>query len=219
MDILWLPAPAKLLSGHDNVAAGPSGCSLPHGTADGILIYQEVGVIIKDMNIKFGVLATMVIGMVLVTAFHSVAMASPGGHCDHEQMSSGKMSEFMKLRLEKLAERLEIKPSQLASWDEFAKSVESLSERHVKEPDHDADAATVSRYRAERAAELAKNLASIADSTAKLQAVLTGDQKKILNQVSHRYLHGRYGWNHQNHDRGRGDDEHGWGHGNPDTKS
>lgn len=165
---------------------------------------------IKDLNIKFGVLATIVIGMVLVTAFHSVAMAGTGGHCDHEQASSGKMPEFMKSRLEKLAARLEIKPSQLASWDEFAKSVESLSERHVKEPDHDADAATISRYRAETAAELAKNLASIADSTAKLQAVLTGDQQKILNQVSHRYLHGRYGWNHHSH---------GWGHGNSDTES
>lgn len=219
IDILWLPAPAKLLSGHDSVTAGPSGCSLLHEAADGISIYREDAVIIKDMNIKFGVLATMVIGMVMVTAFHSVAMASPGGHCDHEQMSSGKMPEFMKSRLEKLAARLEIKSSQLASWDEFAKSVESLSQRHVKEPDHDADAATVSRYRADRAAELAKNLASIADSTAKLQAVLTGDQKKILNQVSHRYLHGRYGWNHQNRDWRYGDDEHGWGHRDPDTES
>jgi hypothetical protein len=173
-------------------------------------IYQEVEVNMKDLNIKFGVLATIVIGMVLVTAFHSVAMASPGGHCDHEQMSSGKMHEFMKSRLEKLAARLEIKSSQLAPWDEFAKSVELLSEKHVKEPGLDADAATVMRYRAETAAELARNLASIADSTAKLQAVLTEDQKKILNQASHRYLHGRYGWNHLSHD---------WGHGNTDAES
>jgi hypothetical protein len=174
---------------------------------------------IKDMNVKFGVLATFVIGMVLVTAFHSVAMASQNGHCDHEQMSSGKMHEFMKSRLGKLEGRLEIKSSQLASWDEFAKSVESLSERHVKEPSPDADAATVSRYRAERAAEMAKNLATIADATAKLQAVLTEDQKRILNQASHRYLHGRYGWNHRNHDWSRGDDEHGWGRANSDTES
>jgi hypothetical protein len=173
-------------------------------------IYQEVDVNIKDMNIKFGVLATIVIGMVLITAFHSVAMASPGGHCDHEQMSSGEMHEFMKSRLEKLAARLEIRSSQLASWDEFAKSVELLSEKHVKEPGLDADAATVSRYRAETAAELAKNLATIADTTAKLQAVLTEDQKRIFNQASHRYLHGRYGWNQQRRD---------WGHGNSDTES
>jgi len=164
----------------------------------------------KDLNIKFGVLATIVIGMVLITAFHSVAMASPGGHCDHEQVSSGKMHEFMKSRLEKLAARLEIRSSQLASWDEFAKSVELLPEKHVKEPSPDADAATVSRYRAESAAELAKTLATIADTTAKLQAVLTEDQKKIFNQSSRRFLHGRYGWNHHSHD---------WGHGNTDTES
>ena len=168
---------------------------------------------IKDLNIKFGVLATMVIGMVLVTAFHSVAMASPGGHCEHEQMSPEKMHQFMKSRLDKLEGRLEIKSSQLASWDEFAKSVESLSERHVKEPSPDADASTVSRYRAERAAEMAKNLATIADTTAKLQAVLTEDQKKILNQASHRFLRDRHGWNQQNHGWEHGGNEHGWGRG------
>ena len=205
MDILWLPDPAKLPSGHDSVAAEPSGCSLQFETAGGISIYQEVDVNIKDLNIKFGVLATLVIGMVLITAFHSVAMASPGGHCDHEQMSSGKMHEFMKSRLEKLATRLEIKSSQLSSWDEFAKSVELLSEKYVKEPSPDADAATVSRYRAERAAELAKTLATIADTTAKLQAVLTEDQRKIFNQASHRFLHHRHGWDQPSHD---------WEHGN-----
>ncbi|MGA7749191.1 MAG: Spy/CpxP family protein refolding chaperone [Gallionella sp.] len=174
---------------------------------------------IKDLNIKLGVLTTIVIGTVLMTAFHSVAMASPGGHCDHEQMSSEKMHEFMKARLEKLAGRLEIKSSQLASWEEFTKSVELLSERHAKEPKDDADAATVSRYRAERATELAKNLTTIADATAKLQTVLTEDQKKIFNQESHRFLHNRHGWSHQNRGWGHEGHEHEWEHGNADEGS
>lgn len=174
---------------------------------------------IKDLNVKFGVLTTIVIGMVLMAAFHSVAMASPGGHCGHEQMSPEKMHEFMKSRLDKLEGRLEIKSSQLASWEGFAKSVELLSERHVKEPSLDADAATVSRYRAERAAEVAKNLATIADATAKLQAVLTDDQKKIFNQASHRFLQDHHGWNQQNHGWGHGGDEHGRDHGDSDMGS
>ncbi len=174
---------------------------------------------IKDLNVKFGMLTTIFIGMVLMAAFHSVAMASSDGHCGHEQMSPEKMHEFMKSRLDKLSGRLEIKSSQLAIWEEFSKSVELLSERHVKEPSHDADAATVSRYRAERAAEMAKNLATIADATAKLQSVLTDDQKKIFNQASHRFLHDRHGWNQQNHCWGHGGYGREGDHGNSDMRS
>ncbi|MGA9665316.1 MAG: Spy/CpxP family protein refolding chaperone [Gallionella sp.] len=173
---------------------------------------------IKNLNVKLGVLTTIVIGMVLMASFHSVAMASPGGHCGHEQMSPDKMHEFMKSRLDKLEGRLEIKSSQLATWEGFSKSVELLSERHVKEPSPDADAATVARYRADRAAEMAKNLAAIADATAKLQSVLTDDQKKIFNQASHRFLHDRHGWNEHNHGWEHGGDEHGWDHGHSDMK-
>lgn len=50
----------------------------------------------------------------------------------HEQMSPEKMHEHMKDRLDKLAERLEIKASQQAAWGEFAKSVGMLSEQGVK---------------------------------------------------------------------------------------
>lgn len=172
------------------------------------------------MNIKSGILIlpTIAIGALLMATFHSVAIASPGGHCDqkqmsHEQMSPEKMQEHMKNRLDKLAERLEIKSSQQAAWGEFAKSVETLAERNVKKPNDDADAATISRYRAEMATEFAKKLTRIADATTKLQTVLTEDQRKILNQTSRRFLHKGHGPDREGHEhewdqRGNSDGEH-----------
>jgi len=179
------------------------------------------------MNIKLSILTlpTIAIGALLMTTFNSVAMASPGGHCDqkqmsheqmsheqmsHEQMSPEKMHEHMKDRLDKLAERLEIKASQQAAWEEFTKSVGMMAERSVKKPNDDADAATISRYRAEKATELAKKLTMIADATAKLQKALTEDQRKILNQASHRFLHEDHGWNHKDHGMDREGHEHEW---------
>lgn len=155
-----------------------------------------------EMRFFKTILASLTIGFSLMSS--SVVMANPGEHCDqrqmnHEQMSPEKMHDHMKDRLDKLAERLELKSSQQAAWGEFAKSVEMLAERNVKKPSDDADAATISRYRAERATEFAKKLTSIADATAKLQKVLTEDQRKILNQASRRFCHKDHGCNHKDH--------------------
>lgn len=127
---------------------------------------------------------------------------------DQQQTSQERMHEHMKARLDKLAERLEIKSSQQAVWEEFAKSVEPLLERSVKKPNDDADAATIARYHAERATEFAKKLTVIADATAKLQKVLTEDQRKILNQASRRFLHKGHGWHGHSNEQGR--DGHEW---------
>ena len=155
------------------------------------------------MNIKLGTLAIISIWVTLMSAFFSVAMANPGGHCNRMQEGPEKMhehmKEHMKARLDKLAERLEIKSSQQAAWEEFAKSVGMLADRSVKKPDDNADAATIARYRAERATQFAKKQAMIADATAKLQAALTEDQRKILNQESRHFLHRDHGWKHMSH--------------------
>ena len=47
----------------------------------------------------------------------------------------------------------------------------------------------------------------IADTTAKLQNVLTDDQRKIFNQESHRFLHKEHGWGGRNHEQGGEDHE------------
>ena len=161
------------------------------------------------MNIKLNklILPTIAIGALLIPVFHSIAMADSGNHCDQRQMSPEKMQEQMKARLNKLAERLEIKSSQQAVWEEFAKSVWPLTEQTVKRPGDDADAVTVARYRAERATDFARKLSMIADTTAKLQNVLTDDQRKIFNQESHRFLHKEHGWGGRNHEQGGEDHE------------
>ena len=170
------------------------------------------------MNIKPSILIlpTIAIAALLMTTFHSVAMASPGGHCDPKQMSRERMSpekvhEHMKARLGKLAERLEVKASQQAAWEEFAKSVGMMAEQGVKKPNDDADAAAISRYRAEKATEFAKKLTRIADTTAKLQKALTEDQQKILNQAARRFLQGNHEWNHKDHGMNREGHEYGLG--------
>jgi hypothetical protein len=166
---------------------------------------------VNDMNTKLSklILPSIAIGVLLIPTFHSIAMASPGEHCDQKQMSPEKMHEHMKARLDKLAERLEIKSSQQAAWEEYATSVEHLVERSVKKPNDDADAATISRYRADRATEFAKTLNGIAEATAKLQKVLTDDQRKIFNQASRGFLHEHHGWHGQKHEQGR--EGHEWG--------
>ena len=83
-----------------------------------------------------------------------------------------------------------------------------LAERHVKEPNDDADAATISRYKAERATEFAKNLSRIADATAKLQSTLNEDKRKTLNQVSHRFLHRDHGRRNMHHGQDHEGHEH-----------
>jgi hypothetical protein len=152
------------------------------------------------MKIKLGLLATIATGIILMTTFHSVAMANPDMHYDQKQMNPERMHEHMKARLDKLAGRLEIKSSQQAVWEEYAKSVEMLAERNMKKPGDDADAAAISRYRADRATEFARKLTRIADATAKLQTALTEDQRKVLNQASRRFLHKGHGAERNGHE-------------------
>lgn len=162
------------------------------------------------MNPKLGILATIVTGAILMTAFHSIAMANPAENHDQMQTNQEKMQEHMKARLDRLAERLEIKSSQQAAWEEFAKSVEMLADRNIKKPNDSADAATISRYHAERATEFAKKLTKIADATAKLQSALSADQRKILDQTAHRFLHYDQGANHMHHGTNRDGNGRGW---------
>lgn len=147
----------------------------------------------------FSMLQVLLMGALLLGGVSAVAQAQtppPGGaggpgmmrHFDPERMQA-----MIKARLQKLHERLEIKASQQAAWDAFAKSVEALPQGMTKPPGPDADATAMARFRADRAQGFAKKLAVIADTTAKLEGVLSADQRKILDDASHRYGHGGYG--------------------------
>jgi phage gp16-like protein len=141
----------------------------------------------------------MVFGAFIVGNCSSEVIANPYEHCDARQMGAESMYEHIKIRLDKLSERLEIKSSQLAAWDEYSKSVEGLVEPNSNRSKEDADAQTIARYRADRAASVAKKLSVIADATAKLQSVLTEDQRIIFNRVSRQYFHPHHSWHGNNH--------------------
>ena len=169
-----------------------------------------------SVNPKLGILSTIAIGTILTTTLYSAAIAEPAQNYRDRQFNQQRMHEYMKARLDKLANRLEIKASQEAAWEDFAKSVETLADRVAKKPGDDADAATISRYRADRAAEFAAKLNKIADATAKLQSALSDDQRKVLNQSARRFLrqdrgmqHGRHEMDRDGNARGRGEHEYG----------
>lgn len=98
------------------------------------------------------------------------------------------MHQRIKARLEKLADRLEIRPSQQAAWEAYENSVESLGERRMKKPGMDADAAAIAKFRAERMEAFARKLEGVADSTAKLESVLDQNQRKILDRMTRRSM-------------------------------
>ncbi len=149
------------------------------------------------MNLKFNFV--IVAGLILISTVSSAAIANSDGYSDARKPSAEQIHEHMHHMLDKLAARLEIKASQLPAWEEFSKSLEYLPEQHVTKPGDEADAATIAKYRADQAEDFAKKLAKVADATAKLQTVLSEDQRKILNQVSRRFLHRRPDWNNNAH--------------------
>lgn len=99
----------------------------------------------------------------------------------HERMQTG-----MKQRLDRMAARLEIKASQQDAWAAYRKARESIFGAPPQFPAADADAATVTRFRAEMAKRRADHMAVMADATAKLQAALEPDQRKVLDEMSRR---------------------------------
>lgn len=147
----------------------------------------------------FTTFQVLLMSTLLMGGLSTVAQAEtppPGGPGHMHRWDPAKMQAMMKARLHKLHERLEIKASQQAAWDDFAKSVEALPQGMKKRPGPDADAATVARFRAERAQQFAKKLAVIAKTTAKLESVLTPAQRKVFDAAAHhfgRHGHGRHG--------------------------
>lgn len=152
------------------------------------------------------ILAALAVSTALSAAGATAAWASPGmGFAERPQMNPERMHERMQARLDKMAERLEIKASQQDAWKAYAKARESLVPTNLKPPARDADAAAIARHRADRAAEMAQKLAAISDATARLQEVLSEDQRKTFDQMSRRAGSGRHGGH-------RGHGGPGWGH-------
>lgn len=149
---------------------------------------------------------------ILAAAGLTIALSAPGPSTAQsvsdparQQQRFEMMQSHMKARLTRMGERLEIKASQQAAWSDYVKARESLMEKRRVRPAPDADAATVARSRAEFAGERARKLAVVSDATAKLQAVLGEDQRKVLNQMAQRSAkRGHHGGRGESHRRGWG---------------
>jgi LTXXQ motif family protein len=126
--------------------------------------------------------------------FANAAWAAAPSADAHQDWAKHRQ-EWIKHRLDHLADRLEIKASQQAAWQAYTKTIESIVGQPLKKPEGMLDAAGMTRMRADRAAAGAQKLAQVADATAKLQEVLTPEQRVTLNQAVARAgqrFHGRF---------------------------
>ncbi len=140
--------------------------------------------------------AATLLGTALIAGTGTALSQSPGergrGAGPHAaQMSEAdraQMRERMQARqgqrLDRLGARLEIKASQQEAWTAYRKVRETMFQDRPQRPGRDADAATLTRFRAEMAQRRAQRMASVAEATAKLQAVLEPEQRKVLDEIS-----------------------------------
>ncbi len=124
-----------------------------------------------------------------------------------------RMQAHQQKRLDRMADRLEIKASQQEAWGEYVKVRKELFADRPAPPAQDADAATLARQRAEGAARMAQKLATLADATARLQQVLTPAQAKTLAQMTRHSGAGHFGGHRGGKGWGGGHDhgERSWG--------
>ena len=127
------------------------------------------------------------LALTLSAGWAAAATPAAGDHAAmHQQHRMEHMQMKMKERIAKMASRLEIKASQQGAWGEYVKARESVLANLPTRPARDADAATIAKARADFAGDMARKLAAISDATAGLQAILTTDQRKVLDEMARR---------------------------------
>jgi hypothetical protein len=141
-----------------------------------------------------------------VLAFSLPAQAHDQWQYDREY-SSQERQQCVRKHLDREAMMLEIKASQQSQWDAYAAARLDLTNFAGAEraESGDSDAAALVRKRADRTMAFAQKLATLADATEKLQAVLNQDQRHVLDRIArfrqngHRWRdrHGRSGQSRQ----------------------
>ena len=150
----------------------------------------------KQVFFTRGLTALLMVGGLAVAT--TPAMSQPG-----EKDGSTKQERVRKHvdhRLDKMEAALKITPAQQPAWAQYRSTVETQLGTPPTPPAKDADAATLARWRADRASEYARKLSAVTDATATLQGTLTDEQRKTLaNMIRH-----EGGPGHRDHD-GRGE--------------
>ena len=113
-------------------------------------------------------IATALLGSsVLLTSVPALSQHHGEGHqrgarmgqmteADRAQMRE-RMQARVSQRLDRLASRLEIKASQQNTWEAYRKARTSVFDTRLERPARDADAATVTKFRADMAQRRVKN--------------------------------------------------------------
>jgi hypothetical protein len=128
-----------------------------------------------------GAAALAVVAGLAVVSIPAFSKSEGDRSARHEQAR-----QHVQQRLDKMAERLRITPAQQNVWAQYRNAVESIATQPGAKPEKDADAATIVRWRADRAAEHARKMNSIADATATLQSALDSEQRKTLGEIVRR---------------------------------
>ncbi|HKQ31368.1 MAG TPA: Spy/CpxP family protein refolding chaperone [Burkholderiales bacterium] len=134
-------------------------------------------------------------------AVASVPASSQPGTDGNTATQHEHMRKHIGQRLDKMAARLQITPAQQTAWTQYRNAVEAQVGTPSAPPAADADAASVVRWRAQRASDAARKLNVVADATATLQAVLSSEQQKTLGDIVRR--EGRFGRHHEGRGEGK----------------
>jgi len=141
-----------------------------------------------------GFLAASLIGA--LAPLPSRAAQPPASMTQAQDEMAQRLTKHLQAHLDQLAGRLEIKASQEPAWQTFSGALRDVMSARLADRERtagaDADAASLARLHAERAAEQAQRLARLADATAKLQQGLSPDQRLVLNEVAQRFAQQRF---------------------------
>ena len=134
---------------------------------------------------KVVVVACVATGLgAMALAADKPAKSGPATMATAQQDRAEARKDMIQHRLDSAASRLEIKASQQSAWQAYAAAFQALGETDAAKPATEADAASIAREHAERATAFARKLTVIADATARLQGVLSPEQKSTLNQIT-----------------------------------
>lgn len=147
---------------------------------------------------KFRQLLPVAIAASLVAAapvFSQPADPAAPAASSNDATRQARIQQHLQARLQRMAERLQITPAQEAAWTTYVDTVQGLIGTNRARPAPDADAASVTRLRAQLAAERAQKLSRLADATANLRQALDPEQQKTLDEIvrhtGHRAHHHR----------------------------
>lgn len=145
----------------------------------------------KATRLVTGIAVGCIVGLGAI-ALAADKPAQPGPEAGPMQQNRAQMrKEMVQRHLDRIASRLEIKASQQSAWQAYADAMQAACTMDMTPPAPDADAAAIARQRAEHVTTLGRKLSAVADATARLQGVLSADQKSVFNQVTR-----EMGWHH-----------------------